>query len=167
MRNPLALLGQIATYAAFGLLLGHFSAAPSYTWIDPESAVIRLSFNHAGERVAECRQLSPEEIARLAPNMRQPLDCPRARVPLLVELTLDGDVLYRAAALPSGLADDGPATVYERFLVAPGTHEIGARLRDSRRTEGFDYAGRVQVELAAGQNFVVDFRAGTGGFIFK
>jgi hypothetical protein len=68
---------------------------------------------------------------------------------------------------PSGFADDGPATVYQRFVVPPGRHELTARLRDSRRTEGFDYEARAEVELAAQQNFVVDFQARAGGFIFK
>lgn len=167
MRRPLALAGQALTYAALALVVGYLSANPSYTWVDPGSAVIRLSFNHAGARVAECRRLSPEEIAKLAPNMRRALDCPRGRVPLLVELELDGELVYRAEARPSGLADDGPATVYERFVVPPGHHEIVARLRDSRRESGFDYTGRTRVELAAGRNFVVDFRADSGGFIFK
>lgn len=167
MRKVLALAGQAATFAAFGLLVGWFSASPSYTYVDPASAVIRLSFDHAAARVSECRPLTPEEIAKLAPNMRHSLDCPRGRVPLLVELELDGTLLYRAAVPPSGLAGDGPATVYERFIVAPGPHDMTARLRDSRRTEGFDYESSARVELAASRNFVIDFRAETGGFIFK
>jgi hypothetical protein len=149
------------------MLLGYFSANPAYIYIDPNSAVVRLSFNHAGKRKGDCRQLTPEEIAELAPNMRRPLDCPRGRVPLLVELTIDGALLYQASPAPSGLAGDGPATVYERFLVPPGRHELTVRLRDSLRTEGFDYESRVQVELAAQQNFAIDFRAESGGFIFK
>jgi len=167
MRKALSLAGQVATYAAFALLVGWFSASPSYTHVDPASAVIRLSFDHATARVTECRPLTPEEIAKLAPNMRRSLDCPRGRVPLLVELELDGALLYRAAVPPSGLAGDGPATVYERFVVPPGTHEVTARLRDSRRTEGFDYESSVRVELAASRNFVIDFRPETGGFVFK
>jgi hypothetical protein len=167
MLRPLPLAAQAVSYALFALLLGYFSVNPAYTYIDPDSAVIKLSFNHAGARAGECRQLTPEEIAELAPNMRRPVDCPRKRVPLLVELEMDGVPLYRASVSPSGFADDGPATVYERFVVPPGRHELTARLRDSRRTEGFDYEARAEVELAAQQNFVVDFQAKAGGFIFK
>jgi hypothetical protein len=149
------------------MLLGYFSTNPAYIHIDPNSAVIRLSFNHAGARTGDCRHLTPEEIAELAPNMRRPLDCPRGRVPLLVELKIDGVLLYLASPSPSGLAGDGPATVYERFVVPPGRHELTVRLRDSLRTEGFDYESRVQVELTAQQNFAIDFRAETGGFVFR
>ena len=41
------------------------------------------------------------------------------------------------------------------------------RLRDSARSESFDYEREVEVDLVPGQNFVVDFRAEAGGFIFK
>ena len=33
--------------------------------------------------------------------------------------------------------------------------------------EGFDYERRAEVELAPRQNLAIDFRAETGGFIFR
>lgn len=162
----LQLLGQAAMYAAFMAVLGYFATLPAYTYVDPGAAVITLSFSHAGEKVSECRRLTPEEIAALAPNMRRPMDCPRERVSLLVELKLDEAILYRASLAPSGLAGDGASSVYQRFVVAPGRHRLWAGLRDSRREEGFDYEQEEEIELAPGQHMVVDFRAGTGGFKF-
>lgn len=153
-------------YAAFMAGLGFLATLPAYTYVDPGAAVITLSFGHAGEKVSECRRLTPEEIAALAPNMRRPTDCPRERVSLLVELELDDATLYRASLAPSGLARDGASSVYRRFVVAPGRHRLSARLRDSRREEGFDYELAEDIELAPGQHMVVDFRAGTGGFKF-
>jgi hypothetical protein len=64
------------------------------------------------------------------------------------------------------LAGDGASTAYQRFTVEPGRHTLVARLRDSARSEGFDYEGSVDVELRPAQSFVVDFRADTGGFVF-
>jgi hypothetical protein len=132
--------------------------------VDPGAAVITLSFGHAGARVSECRRLTTEEIAALAPNMRRPMDCPRGRVSLLVEFELDGEVLYHASLVPSGIASDGASSVYERFVVAPGRHRVRVRLRDSRREEGFDYEMEEDIDLVPGQHLIVDFRAGTGGF---
>jgi hypothetical protein len=164
--SAVQILGQVAFYAAFMAVLGYFATLPAYTYVDPGAAVITLSFGHAGERKSECRRLTPEEIAALAPNMRRPMDCPRGRVSLLVELRLDDAILYRAWLPPSGLAGDGASSVYERFVVAPGRYRVTARLRDSRREEGFDYEMEEDVELVSGQHLVVDFRAGTGGFRF-
>ena len=167
MTRPLPLLGQAAAYVLFAAFLGVFSVAPRYTYLEADRAVIKLSFSHAGDRVAPCRRLTQEEIAALPANMRRSEDCPRARLPLLVELELDGEIAIRRLLPPIGLHRDGAASVYQRFQVAAGKHRIVARLRDSARSEGFDYQREREFELAPGQNFVVDFRAESGGFIFK
>ena len=166
MRKLVQLGGQALAYALFAVAVGYFATRPAYTHFDPDQALIKLSFSHAGQRKGECRRLTPEELARLAPNMRRPLDCPRERVPLRVELLLDGEALFRADLPPSGLAGDGASTVYRKFPVAPGRHRLTARLRDSPRTEGFDYESEREVMLEPRQNFVVDFKAASGGFIF-
>ncbi len=158
------LLGQVVIYGLFMAVLGYFASLPAYTYVDPGAAVITLSFGHAGAKVSECRRLTPAEIAALPPNMRRPMDCPRGRVSLLVELQLDDEILYKASLAPSGLARDGASSVYERFAVAPGQRRLRARLRDSRREEGFDYELDERDDLVPGQHLVIDFRAGTGGF---
>ena len=165
--RPLPLLGQAAAYVLFAAFLGIFSAAPSITYLEADRAVIKLSFSHAGDRIGPCRRLTQEEIAALPANMRRSEDCPRERLPLLVELELDGALATRRLLPPVGLRRDGASAVYQRFQVAAGKHRIVARLRDSARSEGFDYEREAAVELASGQNFVVDFQAESGGFIFK
>ena len=166
MRNLGRIAGQILFYAFVGWGLAHFSNSPRYVHVDPGMALIKLSFNHASQRKVSCRRRTPEELAKLAPNMRRPLDCPRERVTARVELLLDGRFLFRGSMPPTGLANDGPSIVYERFVVAPGRHRITARLRDSNRPEGFDYEHTAEVLLAPRQNFVIEFRAETGGFKF-
>ena len=167
MIRPFNLAGQAIAYVLFGAMIGYFSAAPAYIHHDPAMAQIKISFSHAAQRVGECRRLSPEEIAKLAPNMRRPLDCPRERLPILVELELDNQPLYRGELPPTGLAGDGSATIYQRFAVTTGKHHLVARLRDSKRTDGFDYVKAANVELRPQQNFVIEFRAETGGFVFQ
>lgn len=160
------LLAQVVAYAAFVGVIAYFSKSPDYAQVDPQMGLIRLSFSHAGARKGECRRLTPEEIAALPPNMRKPTDCPRERLPLLVELLIDGELVYRRVLPPSGIAGDGASTAYERFVVAPGYHRITAKLRDTARKEGFDYEGEKQILIAPKQNVVIDFRAGAGGFRF-
>ena len=166
MAKPLQLISQAIVYSGLAVLLGYCSSTPVYTHVDPEQAMLKLSFSHAGQPVVECRRLTAEELAALAPNMRRPVDCPRERMPLLVELELDGELLYRGWHDPTGLWSDGPSTVYRRFIIRPGRHKLTARLRDGRRNEGFDYQHSEVIELSAQQNFVVDFRPNSGGFIF-
>ncbi len=166
MSSVLRYAGQIVVYGAFAVLLGGFSQAPVYRHADPALALVKLSFEHAGEPVTPCRRLTPEEIAKLAPNMRRPTDCPRRRVPLYVELALDGEVVFAKEAAPAGLAGDGSSTIYARFPVPTGAHRVTARMRDSRGGEGFDYETSQDVTLEPRQIVVVGFDSNAGQFVF-
>ena len=152
------IVGQVIAFTLFAIGLGYFSNSPTYTHHDPEMALIKLSFSHASQHKEECRRLSPEEIAALAPNMRRPMDCPRERVPVLVEMTMDGNTLLRKSYVPTGLAHDGAASAYEKIPVTPGQHKLTVRLRDSNRDEGFDYEDGININLVPLQQFVIDFR---------
>lgn len=162
-RLILPTLVLVVVFAAVALL----SDWPRYSRLAPDSAVIKLSFTHGSNRQAECRRRTPEELAKLPPNMRKPLECPRGRGGVYVELEVDGQPVFRASLPPSGLSGDGPSRVYEQFVVPAGPHAIAVRMRDTPRSEGFDYVRSGRVVLAAEQNFVIDFRPEAGGFIFQ
>lgn len=166
MPSPLGYVGQGAVYLLLALGIGYFSDRPAYTHFPPEMALIKLSFAH-GANKEECRRRTPEELAELPPNMRRPMVCSRQRLPVAVELLLDGEPLYQAVLPPTGLAGDGPSRAYERFPVPPGRHELTARLRDSDRTEGYDFERATVIELAPAQSLAIDFRAEMGGFVFR
>ena len=166
MRNALRYLAQALLYAAFVAVIGYFSSAPPYMHLRPDEALLKLSFSHAGARKEPCRERTPEELAKLAPNMRAQTVCARERVPVTVEIELDGAPLFRVVAPPSGLARDGASTVYRRVTVPAGTHRIVARLADTPNGE-FDHAGDTTVDLAPGHVLVIDFDATGGGFLFR
>jgi hypothetical protein len=160
------IVGQLLVFAAFAALIGFLSAYPSYRRLPEDRALVRLSFSHAGATKGECRRFTPEEIAEMAPNMRRAMDCPRERVPVVVELDMDGKRLWSESLVPAGLARDGSSTVYRRFEVPAGAHRIAARLRDSNRSAGFDHEAATEVNLPPGGSFVIDFHAAAGGFEF-
>jgi hypothetical protein len=159
--------GQAVVYTIFAISIYWLSTSPVYTHLDAGKAVIRLTFAHAASPNGECKTLSREELLKLAPNMRQPRVCPRERVPVYVELEIDGEKTYNAVLPPTGLKNDGAARVYQRFQVPTGSHKIVLRLRDSGRESGFDYETSREVDLSDGQNFSIDFKAPMGGFIFE
>ena len=167
MGKALRLLLQILTYAALAVLLGYFATLPPYQYGDTGQASVKLSLSHATDRVEPCVPLTQEEIAALAANMRRAETCERARLPLFVELDIDGENIVRLVAAPAGLWDDGPASVYERFDVPPGRHTVSVRLRDTARTEGWDYESTKAVDLTPGRYFTVTFKAENGGFNFR
>lgn len=167
MADLLRYAGQALLYAAVAALVGYFASRPLYRQFPENQAQIKLSFAHGAARQQACRRLTPQEIAKLPPAQRRPNTCARERVAVHVQLQLDDAVIFDARLRPTGLAGDGPARVYRKFAVAPGDHVLVARLRDSRREEGFDYETRREVTLKEGQNLAIDFKADAGGFIFR
>lgn len=160
-------LVQVVLYGIFAACIGYFSVMPEYHYADPDRAVIKLSLSHAGQRVADCVKLSPDEINARARRGEPLNECPRERLPVTVELDIDGETILQVSAKPSGLWNDGPASVYERIDVAAGTHVITARLRDSARETGWDYERTESVELQAGRYVTLRFREEAGGFAFR
>ena len=167
IRRSLQFALQALAFAAFMAVVGFFSVSPPYQHMAPDDALIKLAFSHASQPIEECRQLTQEELNQMAPNMRRPTACPRERVPMTIEVFLNEELLYRAEHQPTGLWKDGPATVYQRFVIPPGRYRLMARLRDSRRTEGFDYEHSEEIELAPRQTFVSGFRPAIDGFTFN
>jgi hypothetical protein len=167
MTNPLKLAGQFVVITALFAAVATISSWPTYRTLPPDHAVIMLSFVHGADRQAECRRLTPAEIAKLPPNMRKTQDCPRGRRPLYVELDLGSQNAFRASLAPTGIAGDGPSKVYQRFVVKAGEHDVAVRMRESARAQGFDHERKARVALAADQMLVIDFRAESGEFVFR
>jgi hypothetical protein len=161
-----SMLLQVPAYAAFAAFIGYFSSAPPYRLLQPDTAVIKLSLIHAGERKQACRERTPEELAKLAPNMRAALDCPRERSDVKVEVEMDGRVLYAISARPSGLRHDLPSTIYRRVDVPAGRHVFRARLADTA-DGAFRHESQATVDLAPGRVLVIDYVASRGGFEFR
>lgn len=167
MARILQFAGQAVFYAAIAVVVGYFATRPVYRQFPEGQAQIKLSFAHGAARSEACRRLTHQEIAKLPANERRPNTCQRERVPMYVQLQVDDEIIFYEKLEPTGLASDGPARAYQKFAVASGGHTIIARLRDSRRTVGFDYETRHEATLVAGQNLAIDFKADAGGFIFR
>ena len=142
------------------------SGRPAWRSMPEGTALLRLSFTHSGDRSASCRDRTPEELAKLPPNMRQTQVCDRRRPPIDVELEVDGAVVYAAEIAPSGLAGSGPSRIYERVLLPAGRHSLTVRMRDRPGDESYDYEATREIDLKPEQSFVIDFRKDSG-FVFE
>ena len=96
-------LAEVLMYGVFIAVVGLLSVWPPYELVEDDRAIISLVFSHAGDRIAECRVLSQEELNKLPPNMRKPSDCPRERHPVRVEIRSGGNTLYHDTLAPSGI----------------------------------------------------------------
>jgi hypothetical protein len=157
---------QAICYVAFIAVVGYFATSPAYVHLPAGQALVKLSFQHAGQRKEACHERTPEELAKLAPNMRAATVCPRARAPLTVEVEMDGKPLFAMAAPPTGLSKDGAATVYRRVAVPAGQHSFVAKMKDSVAGD-FGFTGNRTVDLKPGQVLVIDFDAKNGGWLFR
>ena len=163
LRYPL----QAVNYGVFMLLVWYFSAAPAYTHLTPDQAVITMAFSHAGVRIEECHTLSQEELARLPPNMRAPVDCPRERSPVTVDLLLDDKPIIGKVFHPPGLYNDLGIDVYVSAKVPAGEHKLTVGMNDSVHVQGHTHTDERTVSLKPAQLLVVNFDSETGKFFYQ
>jgi hypothetical protein len=156
---------QAVAYGAFAAFVAFFSTAPAYRLRSDNGALVKLSFSHSAQLMQPCRERTADELAKLAPNMRTKMDCPRQRAEVLVELDMDGRPLYRISTPPTGWRKDGAATVYRRLEIPAGRHRFQARLADGP-DRAFHYVRDLDLDLSPGQVLIVDFLTGEGGFVF-
>lgn len=167
MTKPLQYIGQGLFYATFVAVIGFFSTYPEFTHLPPDETLIKLSFRHAGQLKGECRELTQEELAKLPAYKRKGTqECPRERADVVVELEMDGKQLYHEILRPTGWAHSSNSNIYRRISVKAGLHTLKASLRD-HAGDVFNYTHEETVNLAPGRIMVIDFKAATGGFIFK
>lgn len=157
---------QALCYVAFIAVVGYFSTSPPYVHLPAGQALVKLSFQHAGQRKEACRERSAEELAKLAPNMRAATVCPRERANIEVEIAMDGRPLFAMVAPPTGLSRDGATTVYRRLAVPAGSHRFVAKMKDAVAGD-YGYVADRAIELKPGRVLVIDFDAKEGGWVFR
>lgn len=165
MSDALWMPVRFAVILAFLMGVAGLSDWPRHRSIPEGTGVVTLSFNHGADRRAACRAATPEELAKLPPNMRRPDICPRERPAIDVEFEIDGERVFEASVPPSGIASDGPSRVHQRFELPAGSHRLVVRMRD-RPGEDFNWQGEQTVELRPADHRVIDFRGDGGGFVF-
>jgi quinol-cytochrome oxidoreductase complex cytochrome b subunit/coenzyme F420-reducing hydrogenase delta subunit/NAD-dependent dihydropyrimidine dehydrogenase PreA subunit len=160
-------IGIAVAWALFAVAAGIFTIWPPFSQLEPGNGIISLTFSHAGQRIEECHTLTQEELNKLPPNMRKPTDCPRARHPVNVSFSVDGEPRYSQSLPPSGFWSDGESVIYDRIELPAGEHELFIGMSDSGRPQGFDYTGGTNITISAGQHFVVEFDHREKSFIFR
>jgi hypothetical protein len=163
--NPLVMAAQALFYGLFAVIIAIFSTWPEYAHLEGDRSLIKLlQLRRAGRR---CRERSPEELAKLAPNMRVAKVCPRERSPIRVKIDLDGQPLFEGSAPPAGLSKDGTSTLYRRFEVPAGEHLVSVKMNDNVRIADFNLVREEKVTLKPAQIMVIDVRKDHGGIFFE
>ncbi len=155
---------QIFNYLIFMGVVGYFSIYPAYYQLEVNQAVITLSFTHVTKIRESCRKRSQEELMKLAPNMRLPVDCPRERSPLKLELYLDGKLMTKVEIEPIGFHQDQSVNLFRRIKVNAGEHTLLVWMNDDVNVDGPTYQYKQNVLLKPEQLLLIDFDAVSGRF---
>jgi hypothetical protein len=160
MLKPGHYLGQALLFGLFFLPLVYLTSQPTYQRQDPQLATIKVAVRHAGKVVGECVAAGGEAYDKLPVNMRRPEICPRERSPLRLQFSLDEQTLFTLTEPASGLHSDGVSSVYRRFTVPAGRHQLTMLMNDDVAVEGFNWQLEQDIELLPAQVMVVNFKGG-------
>ena len=119
------MLGALVT-AAVALAIGWASVAPM-TAFRAGDAVVRVSWGARPERVETCRTVSGEELAKLAPQMRQRVVCEGTTARYRLEVRRDGVLIASMDVRGGGLRHDRDLYVFREIPVYPGPSTIAVR----------------------------------------
>ncbi len=164
MTSVLRIVLQAINFGIFMGLVGYFSIYPPFKHLGDDQAMITLAISHAGERREECRKISPEELAKLPPNMRIPMDCPRERSPITVDLALDGKAVVSNNVEPPGLYKDQGIDIFQSIKVPAGKHMLSIKMNDNVRVEGPTFTHKQDINLEPAQLLVIQFDSAAGKF---
>ena len=114
--------------AAAGLFAMAWCAARPWRASDGARAIVRVSIGARPERIEVCHRQSDEELAKVAPQMRQRVVCEGASARYQLELFRDGERLLQETVRGGGLRHDRPLYVFREFEVAPGAASYALRL---------------------------------------
>jgi hypothetical protein len=102
------------------------SNAPLTAHRSPDS-ILRLAWSARPERVEDCRQRSPEELARLPQHMRQPIVCEGTTAEYRLQVRIDGRLVADRVVHGGGLRRDRRLYVFEEVALPPGEAAIDVR----------------------------------------
>lgn len=165
MIGTLRLIGRGLAWLVFAALVGVLAHWPVFSQIPEDHGELTLSLAHLTERVGPCIQRTPEELEALPPNMRIPEECPRERVPAVIEVTVDDRTLLSRSVRPAGLFRGGRSYLVEAWALPAGNYSLRLRLRDSPREEGFDKEQQFDLQLTRGASAVLEVGDGEARLI--
>ena len=99
------------------------SNAPLTAHRSPDS-ILRLAWSARPERVEDCRQRSPEELAQLPQHMRQPIVCEGTTAEYRLQVRIDGRLVADRVVHGGGLRRDRRLYVFEEVALPPGEAAI-------------------------------------------
>ncbi|MBI4827865.1 MAG: hypothetical protein HY804_03510 [Nitrospinae bacterium] len=132
--NPLGAAALVAPL----LLVYYFSTSPAYHFHEPGDTQMVVSFKTLTANLTLCGEEEQKEFEETASHRRSHMQrksrvCgSRERVPLRLDVWLDGQQLTGELIQPSGLQADGVTFVFKRYTFPAGAHAVKVAAQDYR-----------------------------------
>lgn len=120
-------LGAAAVAAAVLVPMAWASTA-SLRVDDEGAALLRVSIGARPERIETCVEQTDEELAKVAPQMRQRVVCEGTTARYRYVVMRDGRVIDSAIVRGGGLRHDRRLYVFREYPLAPGASNLSVRL---------------------------------------
>lgn len=150
------------------LFVMKYTAVP-YPFYAADVAVIKIAFQHTGQRVKEYDEIGSlrerakkyrEELKKnkeIKMNLKSRQSSTRERFPVEVELFLDGKSLQKKKYQPAGRQKDATSVIYDAFEISPGKHHVKIIMTDSQKEGTKPYTFEDTVEFGSREVKVVTF----------
>jgi hypothetical protein len=127
MRRVLRLVPALIVTAAALLAMAWGSTAPLRV-ARASDAILRVSLGARPERLEVCREQSDEELARLAPQMRQRVVCEGRTAQYRLQVRRNGELIHSQIVRGGGLRQDRQLYVSRDVHVPPGAGAFSIHL---------------------------------------
>jgi hypothetical protein len=144
MRNkPNWILGIIILFLP-ALFVMKYTAEP-YLFYAEDVAVLKLAFQHTGQRVIEYDEIGAlkerakqyrekmKKSGNVKMNLKSKQSSTRERFPVAIELYLNGEEMLNREYQPSGRQRDAVSVIYDVFEIKPGKYDVKVVMVDSKR----------------------------------
>lgn len=159
--GALAGVASVALALVVAAVLGVVSdlgyAAPAV-----DGSELAITFKHPGRVSEECRELTEEEQASRPAHMRQERICERARSPVRLRVSVDGERLIDSTHPPTGIWGDGSSVAVEALTVDPGEHRVRVEIGDSLDPEEWSYVTEETLTFSEDARRVIIFDRRSG-----
>ncbi|MBE9535913.1 MAG: hypothetical protein IMF07_01935 [Proteobacteria bacterium] len=144
MRNkPNWILGCIILLLP-ALFVMKYTAEP-YLFYADDVAVLKLAFQHTGQRVIEYDEIGAlkerakqyrkemKKSGNVKMRLKSKQSSTRERFPVAIELYLNGEEILKREYQPSGRQRDAVSVIYDVFEIKPGKYDVKVVMVDSKR----------------------------------
>lgn len=151
-----------------------FSTSPAFTYHDEDEARLIVSFKKMTDRLTTCTDEEREAREEAAKSRRKhmqrmPKTCgSREKLPVDVEVILDGKTAFSKKHHPVGLHGDGFVYVYKRFDLAKGKTHVKVSVKEYREDgSGASLAFDEDVDFAPREVKVLEIHPEGGHLYFR